>query len=360
MTSATPARVLIAEDETLIRLDLRGLLESQGFEVCGEARDGIEAVDLARETDPDVAILDMKMPRLDGIEAARRITAERPVPIVMLTAYSDRGLVERAVAAGVFTYLVKPFREADIVPAVRAAAARHAELDRSAAHGRHVGTVDRDRRAVGVGRRVAVAGHLPPGRHRRRLRPRMRILVAEDEALIRLDLLQVIERAGYDVCGEARDGIEAVELARSERPDLAVLDVKMPQLDGLSAARRILDERPIPIVMLTAYGEQDLVRRAVEAGVFGYLLKPFREEDLVPAMQTARARFEELQAVREEVGSLADALAARKAIERAKGILMEKQGLTEQEAFARLRTASQRTARPMRVIAEAVIQTFQP
>jgi DNA-binding NarL/FixJ family response regulator len=128
MTSGTPLRVLIAEDETLIRLDLRGLLEQHGFFVCGEARDGLEAVELAREAEPDVAILDVKMPRLDGIEAARRITAERPLPIVMLTAYSDRGLVERAVAAGVFTYLVKPFRETDIVPAVRAAATRHAEL----------------------------------------------------------------------------------------------------------------------------------------------------------------------------------------------------------------------------------------
>ncbi len=128
MTNATPLRVLIAEDETLIRLDLRGLLEQHGFHVCGEARDGLEAVELARDTDPDVAILDMKMPRLDGIEAARRIGAERPVPIVMLTAYTDRNVVERAVAAGVFTYLAKPFREADVVPAVRAAAARHAEL----------------------------------------------------------------------------------------------------------------------------------------------------------------------------------------------------------------------------------------
>ncbi len=187
----------------------------------------------------------------------------------------------------------------------------------------------------------------------------MRVLVAEDETLIRLDLRDVLERAGYDVCAEARDGLEAIELARTEEPDLAVLDVKMPQLDGLSAARRILDERPIPIVMLTAYAEEDLVRRAVEAGIFGYLLKPFREDDLVPAMQTARARFEELQAVRDEADSLADALAARKAIERAKGILMAKNGLTEQEAFGRLRNASQRTGKTMRLISEMVIQTFE-
>jgi len=119
--------VLIAEDETIIRLDLRGLLERHGLVVC-EARDGAEAVALAHETKPDVAVLDLRMPQLDGIEAARRIYAERPIPIVMLTAYSDRGSVDEAIAAGVFTYLVKPFRESDVVPAIRAATARHAEL----------------------------------------------------------------------------------------------------------------------------------------------------------------------------------------------------------------------------------------
>lgn len=120
-------RVLIAEDETLIRLDLRGLLESHGC-VCAEARDGQEAVERARELQPDVVLLDLRMPLLDGIEAARRIYAERPVPIVMLTAYSDRALVEKAIEAGIFTYLVKPFREGDVIPALRAAVARHAEL----------------------------------------------------------------------------------------------------------------------------------------------------------------------------------------------------------------------------------------
>ena len=186
----------------------------------------------------------------------------------------------------------------------------------------------------------------------------LRILVAEDETIIRLDLRALLERAGFEVCGEARDGAEAVELARSERPDLAVLDVKMPRLDGIDAARRILDERPIPIVMLTAYGQDELVSRAIEAGVFGYLVKPFREQDLLPAIQTARARFEELQAVREEAESLAEALAARKAIERAKGLLMEREGLSEQDAFARLRKASQVSGRPLRVVAEAIVATF--
>jgi two-component system, response regulator PdtaR len=186
----------------------------------------------------------------------------------------------------------------------------------------------------------------------------VRILVAEDETIIRLDLKDLLERAGFEVCAEARDGEEAVALAASEQPDLAVLDVKMPRLDGIEAARRILAERPIPIVMLTAYGQDELVARAVEAGVFGYLVKPFREDDLLPAIQAARARHSELQALREEAESLAEALATRKVVERAKGLLMEREGLSEQDAFARLRRASQVSGRPMKVVAEALIATF--
>jgi response regulator NasT len=187
----------------------------------------------------------------------------------------------------------------------------------------------------------------------------MRALVAEDETIIRLDLVDMLARAGIDVVAEARDGEEAVALARAHAPDVAIMDVKMPKLDGIEAARRILDERPIPIVMLTAYGQEELVSRAAEAGVFGYLVKPFREQDLLPAIQLARARHEELAEVREEAESLADALAARKAIERAKGLLMEKEGLSEGEAFARLRKASQVSGRPLKVIAEAVVATLE-
>ena len=186
----------------------------------------------------------------------------------------------------------------------------------------------------------------------------MKILVAEDETIIRLDLRDLLVRSGFDVVAEARDGEEAIALAREHEPDLAILDVKMPRLDGIEAARRILDERPIPIVMLTAYGQDELVSRAVEAGVFGYLVKPFREADLLPAIRTARARHEELTAIRDQAESLAEALAARKSIERAKGLLMEREGLSEQEAFVRLRKASQVSGRPLRVIAEAVVATL--
>jgi len=189
--------------------------------------------------------------------------------------------------------------------------------------------------------------------------PRLRILIAEDETIIRLDLRDVLERAGHEVCAEARDGEEAVALAQSEHPELAILDVKMPRLDGIEAARRILAERPIPIVMLTAYGQEELVARAVEAGVFGYLVKPFRETDLLPAIQTARVRHAELETLRDEAESLAEALATRKVVERAKGILIEREGLSENDAFVRLRRASQSSGRSLRVVAEAVIATFE-
>jgi two-component system, response regulator PdtaR len=185
-----------------------------------------------------------------------------------------------------------------------------------------------------------------------------RVLIGEDETIIRLDLRGMLEEAGMEVCAEARDGLEAVELARTAEPELAILDVKMPRLDGIECARQILEERPIPIVIVSAFTEASVVGRAAETGVFGYLAKPFRREDLLPAIATARARFDQLTAVREQVESLADALAARKAIERAKGILMEVQDLSEQEAFARLRRASQVSGKPMRVIAEAVIETL--
>jgi two-component system, response regulator PdtaR len=187
----------------------------------------------------------------------------------------------------------------------------------------------------------------------------VRILIAEDETIIRLDLRKLLEEAGHEVCAEARDGAEAVELVQAHEPDLAILDVKMPRLDGIDAAKQILEERPIPIVMLTAYGQDELVARAVEAGVFGYLVKPFRESDLLPAIATARARHEELSTLREEADSLAEALAARKAIERAKGLLMEKDGLSEQDAFARLRKASQLSGKPLKVVAEALIASFE-
>lgn len=168
----------------------------------------------------------------------------------------------------------------------------------------------------------------------------------------------MLERAGFEVVAEARDGREAVELASEHEPDVVVMDVKMPNLDGIEAARIILDRRPVPIVMLTAFSETDLVDRAIDAGVFGYLVKPFRESDLLPAIAAARARHAELAAVRDESASLREALEARKVIERAKGLLMERDGLPEADAFARIRAASQKTGKPLREIAEAIVAAF--
>jgi AmiR/NasT family two-component response regulator len=186
----------------------------------------------------------------------------------------------------------------------------------------------------------------------------MRVLIAEDETIIRLDLRALLERAGHEVVGEARDGDEAVALADRYKPELIVMDVKMPRLDGIEAARRIIATRPVPIVMVTAYAAEELVVRAADAGAFGYLVKPFRESDVLPAMATARARFAELESLRAEAASLAEALAARKVIERAKGILMAREELSEQAAFERIRRASQISGRPMVVIAEALLATF--
>jgi two-component system, response regulator PdtaR len=188
--------------------------------------------------------------------------------------------------------------------------------------------------------------------------PGKRVLIAEDETIIRLDLRGTLEASGYEVCGEARDGVEAVELAESLAPDVIVMDVKMPRLDGIEAARRILERQAVPIVMLTAFGQEELVERAVDTGVFGYLAKPFREQDVIPALAAARARQAEFAEVKLQAASLLEALEARKAIERAKGILMAKEGITEGEAFARLRRASQKSGRPMRVIADAVAATL--
>jgi response regulator NasT len=187
----------------------------------------------------------------------------------------------------------------------------------------------------------------------------VRILIAEDETIIRLDVRTLLEKAGHEVVAEARDGEEAVSLAAEHDPDLIVMDVRMPHLDGIEAARQISDRKPVPIVMLTAYAEEDLVTRASEAGAFAYLVKPFREVDLLPALNTARARFEELSALREEAADLTEALASRKAVERAKGILMRKDGIDEAEAFRRIRAASQKTGRTMRVVADALIATFE-
>jgi response regulator NasT len=186
----------------------------------------------------------------------------------------------------------------------------------------------------------------------------VRVLIAEDETIIRLDLRAQLEGLGYVVCGEARTGEEAVELARELKPDVAILDVKMPGSDGLDASRRILADRSIPILLLTAYSDPELVGRAARSGVFAYLVKPFQASELMPAIETAIARHGELDVLRGQAAGFAEALAARKSIERAKGLLMQRDGLSESDAFARLRGASQRSGQPMRMIADALVAAF--
>jgi len=184
---------------------------------------------------------------------------------------------------------------------------------------------------------------------------RLRILIADDEAIRLMTLRTQLRSLGFEVVGEATDGEEAVRLAQERELDLAILDIKMPGLDGVSAAQRILQHRPIPIILLTAYSEVELVERALEAGVFAYLVKPVTEEDLLPAILLARKRFEEFRMLQEEVQDLREALEARKLIERAKGILMKRLGISEQEAFRRMQVQSQKENRKLVEIARAII-----
>jgi response regulator NasT len=184
---------------------------------------------------------------------------------------------------------------------------------------------------------------------------KLRILIADDEPLIRLDLKNMLESLGYEVIAEAGDGVSAVEAARTLKPDVAILDIKMPGMDGIDAANILNSEKIAPVVLLTAYSDMDLINRAKEAGVFAYLVKPFRESDLRPAIEVAISRYKEFLALEEEVSELEDKLETRKLIERAKGILMDQYGLKEQEAFRRIQVQSMNTRKSMKEIAEAII-----
>jgi response regulator NasT len=184
---------------------------------------------------------------------------------------------------------------------------------------------------------------------------KLRVVIADDESIIRLDLRETLQRMGHEVVAEAGDGGSAVDLVRQHRPDLAILDVKMPEKDGVDAAKEIAKERLAPVLLLTAYSQQDLVRRAMDAGVFAYVVKPFTESDLLPAMGVAIARFQEFSTIAKEAEDATAALETRKLVDRAKGILMDKHGLKEQDAFRRIQQQSMNTRKPMREIAEAII-----
>jgi len=182
-----------------------------------------------------------------------------------------------------------------------------------------------------------------------------RVLVAEDEALIRMDLVELLNEEGYEVVGQAGDGEEALAMARELQPDLVVMDVKMPKMDGITAAEQIAEERIAPVVMLTAFSQRDLVERAREAGAMAYVVKPFDASDVVPAIEIAMGRFAEIRAVEDEVADLEERLASRKAVDQAKGMLQEGLGLSEPEAFRWIQKTAMDRRLGMKDVADAVI-----
>lgn len=185
------------------------------------------------------------------------------------------------------------------------------------------------------------------------------VVIAEDEALIRLDLREMLEEEGYVVAGEATDGETAVKLAEELRPDLVIMDVKMPGLDGISAAERITANQLAPVIILTAFSQRDLVQRASEAGAMAYLIKPFTKADLVPAIEVAASRFAEIAALNAEAASLRDRLEVRKLLDRAKGVLQDNRGMTEAQAFRWIQKTSMDRRQTMRAVAEEVLAEAQ-
>ncbi len=278
---AERTRVIIADDEALIRMDLREMLTHLGYLVVGEVADGRSAINQSRELRPDIVIMDIKMPDMDGIEAAKVLTEEKVAPVVLLSAYSQRELVDRAREAGVTAYLVKPYREEDLTPAIEVALARFREF-------------------------------------------------------------QELEKQVTDL----QQALETRKLV--DRAKGILMDKQ-----GLT------EEKVAPVVLLSAYSQRELVDRAREAGVTAYLVKPYREEDLTPAIEVALARFREFQELEKQVTDLQQALETRKLVDRAKGILMDKQGLTEAEAFRKIQKMSMDNRKPMKDVAEAIILAHQ-
>ncbi|MBA3622794.1 MAG: response regulator [Actinomycetota bacterium] len=187
----------------------------------------------------------------------------------------------------------------------------------------------------------------------------IRVLVAEDEALIRLDLCEMLAEEGLDVVAEVADGATAVRLAREQRPDLCILDLKMPVMDGIQAAEQITNERLSAVLILTAFSQRDLIEKARRAGAMAYLVKPFQKHDLLPAIQIAAGRFKDLQGLTDQVDDLSDRLAARKLVERAKGLLQANEQMTEPAAFRWLQKTAMERRLPMRAVAEQVLERYE-
>ncbi|MGB9856664.1 MAG: ANTAR domain-containing response regulator [Dictyoglomaceae bacterium] len=187
----------------------------------------------------------------------------------------------------------------------------------------------------------------------------IRVLIAEDEPIVRMDLRELLENQGYQIVGEAPDGQTAINIARKEKPDVIIMDIRMPGMDGIEAAKILTEEEIAPVIFLTAYSDKELVEKAKEVGVVAYLVKPFKETDLFPAIEVAIARFKEFLQLKEEVKDLKDALETRKLVDRAKGLLMDMEGLKEHEAFRLIQKASMDKRKPMKEIAQAIILAYE-
>lgn len=183
----------------------------------------------------------------------------------------------------------------------------------------------------------------------------VRLVIADDESIIRMNLKETLVGLGYLVVGEVGDGVSAINLARELRPDLVLMDIKMPKLDGIQAARVLTQEKIAPVLLLTAYSDRELVERAKEAGVVNYVVKPFRDAELLPAIEIALARYQEFLEMDREISDLKETLDTRKLVERAKGVLMDSQGLKEAEAFRKIQQLSMNTRKPMKEIAQAIL-----
>jgi len=186
-----------------------------------------------------------------------------------------------------------------------------------------------------------------------------RVVIADDESVIRMDLKEMLQGLGYLVVGEAGDGESAVNLARELKPEIVIMDIKMPGTDGIQAAQILTEERVAPVLLLTAFSQTELIERAKSAGVVGYIVKPFRDSELVPAIEVALARFREFRELEGEIGDLKETLETRKLIERAKGILMDSQGLQEADAFRKIQKLSMNSRKSMREVAEAIVLAQQ-
>ena len=183
----------------------------------------------------------------------------------------------------------------------------------------------------------------------------LRILIADNESIIRMDLKELLEEAGHEVVGEAADGLKAVELTRKLKPDLVIMDIKMPEMDGIAAAKMISNEKLAPVLLLTAYSQKEIVEKAKDSGVLAYLVKPVKESNLFPAMEIALSRFKEYMEIEQELLDLRNSLETRKILDRAKGLLMDAYNLSEQEAFRRIQQYSMAKRKSIREVAEAII-----